>query len=95
MKRQRAAVVLTVLCALIFVSGCAGLQRQIVEPDFEWDPTFASPGASLMIEEAGRSPAGREGGTFLQYNLSATGFPEGDGLDFWWKRDNPDPLGLY
>ncbi len=61
------------------LAGCASL-----EPPFEWDPSYSTPGTSLKLHEVERlSPSG---GSMVSYELRSTGFTPGEPVTLWQKN---------
>lgn len=56
---------------------------QDVEPPFEWDATYVTPGTSLTLREVRRMPARRNTGTLIQYEIVSRGFSTDDSLSLW------------
>lgn len=83
MKTATVSKALVVVAAALINSGCAtsGRAAKPLEPPFEWDPTFASPGTSLTLTKLQDTEVPISGSTY--YQIEATGFSPDESLQFW------------
>lgn len=59
----------------------SGWPEEVVEPPFEWDENYASPGTSLVLKEKTRMRLGK--GTWVDYEVRSTGFSNQEALSLW------------
>ena len=58
-------------------------KKKGIEPPFEWDENYATPGTSLVLKEKQRMRMGK--GTMVEYEIQSTGFSNQEALSLWQK----------
>jgi len=80
----RLGKVAAILTCILNIVATSNARKPGGKPSFVWDDSFASPGASLVLEEMRRVP--RDFGTLVWYRLKADGFAKGEKLTLWIRR---------